>query len=61
VQSPSDTTDIKRLDVIERAHIIDVLRQERGNKARTARTLGIHRRKLYRLMERFEIGEEAYH
>ncbi|MBX3614894.1 MAG: sigma 54-interacting transcriptional regulator [Burkholderiaceae bacterium] len=60
-KSRIDTTDVKRLDLIERAHIIEVLRQERGNKARAARSLGIHRRKLYRLMERFEIGEDAYH
>jgi DNA-binding NtrC family response regulator len=49
-----------RLDVIEKAHIIEVLRQENGNKARAARALGIHRRKLYRLMDRFEITESAY-
>lgn len=55
-----DTAGVKRLDLIERAHIIDVLRQERGNKARAARSLGIHRRKLYRLLERFEIDESSY-
>ncbi|MBX3440570.1 MAG: sigma-54-dependent Fis family transcriptional regulator [Planctomycetaceae bacterium] len=49
-----------RLDAIERAHIIDVLRQEKGNKARAARSLGIHRRKLYRLLDRFEIEETSY-
>ncbi len=53
-------SDIKRLDSIEKAHIVDVLRQESGNKARAARTLGIHRRKLYRLIERFEIDETLY-
>ncbi|MCA9076786.1 MAG: sigma-54-dependent Fis family transcriptional regulator [Planctomycetaceae bacterium] len=51
---------VKRLDLIERAHIIDVLHQEKGNKARAARALGIHRRKLYRLLERFEIDEVSY-
>ncbi len=51
---------VKRLDAIERAHIIDMLRQEKGNKARTARSLGIHRRKLYRLIDRFEIDESSY-
>ncbi|MBB3208820.1 DNA-binding NtrC family response regulator [Rhodopirellula rubra] len=43
-----------KLDDIARAHVMDVLAQENGNKARTARRLGIHRRKLYRLLERFE-------
>ncbi len=51
---------VKRLDAIERAHIIDVLRQEKGNKARTARSLGIHRRKLYRLIDRYDIDEASY-
>ncbi len=55
-----DTSGVKRLDLIERAHIIDVLHQEKGNKAQAARTLGIHRRKLYRLLERFEIDESLY-
>jgi DNA-binding NtrC family response regulator len=32
-----------------------VLEQEQGNKARTARVLGIHRRKLYRLLDRYGI------
>jgi len=56
-----NTDGVKRLDLIERAHIIDVLRQEHGNKAQAARSLGIHRRKLYRLIERFKIDEAAYH
>lgn len=43
------------LATIERTHIIAILQKEKGNKARTARALGIHRRKLYRLIERFEI------
>ena len=40
---------------IEKAHIIAVLEKEHGNKARAARALGIHRRKLYRLIERYGI------
>ncbi len=55
-----DVGGITRLDLIERAHIIEVLRQENGNKARAARALAIHRRKLYRLLERFGIEETAY-
>jgi len=57
---PPDKTNPKpthsqKLDEMERAHIIDVLHKEKGNKARTARALGIHRRKLYRLLERYKI------
>jgi transcriptional regulator with GAF, ATPase, and Fis domain len=47
-----------RLEDLEKAHIVDILRQQNGNKARTARILGIHRRKLYRLLERYGIAEE---
>jgi DNA-binding NtrC family response regulator len=50
---PSDT---QKLDDLQRAHIVSVLERERGNKARAARTLGIHRRKLYRLIERYGIS-----
>jgi len=48
-----------KLDDIAKAHVMDVLAQEKGNKARTARRLGIHRRKLYRLLERFEANTKA--
>jgi DNA-binding NtrC family response regulator len=47
--------DTSRLDEIEKAHIIEILEREKGNKARAARSLGIHRRKLYRLLERFDL------
>ncbi len=44
----------RKLDDIARAHVMKVLASESGNKAKAARVLGIHRRKLYRLLERFE-------
>lgn len=47
--------DTCKLEDIESAHILQVLKQEKGNKARAARALGIHRRKLYRLIERYNI------
>ena len=43
------------LSAIERAKIVEVLRRERGNKTRAARVLGIDRRKLYRLIDRFAV------
>lgn len=53
--TPSDLDSGERLDDLQRAHIVSVLQREHGNKARTARVLGIHRRKLYRLLERYGI------
>jgi len=43
-----------RLDELARAHVLEVLAMADGNKAAAARKLGIHRRKLYRLLERFD-------
>lgn len=45
-----------KLEEIERAHVVDVLEREKGNKARAARALGINRRSLYRLLEKHGIG-----
>lgn len=50
--------DSSRLEDLEKAHIVDILRKQNGNKARTARILGIHRRKLYRLLERYGITDD---
>ncbi|MFN7681959.1 MAG: sigma-54-dependent transcriptional regulator [Planctomyces sp.] len=47
-----------RLEDLEKAHIVEILRQQNGNKARAARVLGIHRRKLYRLLERHGLHED---
>jgi DNA-binding NtrC family response regulator len=53
--SARDANGDDDLASVERAHIAAVLRREKGNKARAARALGIHRRKLYRLIERLQI------
>jgi DNA-binding NtrC family response regulator len=45
-----------KLEEIERAHVVDVLEREQGNKARAARALGINRRSLYRLLEKYGIS-----
>jgi DNA-binding NtrC family response regulator len=42
---------------IQRSKVVEVLRREAGNKSKTARALGIDRRKLYRLLEKFAITE----
>lgn len=53
----SYAADSPRLDDLEKLHIVTILGQQNGNKARTARILGIHRRKLYRLLERYGITD----
>lgn len=50
----------EKLEELERAHVLQVLHAHNGNKAETARALGIHRRKLYRLLERFDIRPDEY-
>lgn len=47
------------LAAVERAHVLEVLQRERGNKSRAARVLGVNRRSLYRLLERFDIEPPA--
>jgi DNA-binding NtrC family response regulator len=49
------------LATIQRAHVVDVLRRERGNKARAARALGVNRRSLYRLLDKYDIQMVADH
>ena len=38
---------------VERRHVEEVLHQEKGNKVQAARVLGISRRALYRLIEKY--------
>jgi DNA-binding NtrC family response regulator len=47
-----------RLEDLERAHVVEILTRERGNKARAARALGVNRRSLYRILEKYHITEE---
>jgi DNA-binding NtrC family response regulator len=43
------------LDEVEKRHLIRVLKETKGNKVRAAKILGIDRRTLYRMAERFGI------
>jgi DNA-binding NtrC family response regulator len=58
--SENDGADLQEADDlsrIARSKIVEVLRRESGNKTRTAAALNIDRRKLYRLLEKYRIGE----
>ncbi len=45
------------LDTLNKMHIEETYRKHKGNKARTARALGIGRRTLYRLIEKFDLED----
>jgi len=60
--APAATSaDPRQLREIERMHVIDVLRQEKGNKVHAAKTLGISRRALYRLIKKYHLENEDFH
>ena len=44
------------LDAVERRHVEEVLRKTRGNKVQAAKVLGISRRTLYRLIEKYGLA-----
>lgn len=52
------TAPADSLSEVERAHVLEVLRREGGNKARTARALGVNRRSLYRLLEKYNVHQQ---
>ena len=47
--------DPRFLREVERRHVVDVLQQEKGNKAHAAKALGISRRSLYRLIAKYRL------
>jgi DNA-binding NtrC family response regulator len=49
------------LEEVEKRHLVRVLKETRGNKVKAAKILGIDRRTLYRMAERFglDLGPDA--
>lgn len=58
---PASPEALVTLDEMEKRYLVRVLRETGGNKVRAAKILGIDRRTLYRMAERFglELGEEG--
>jgi DNA-binding NtrC family response regulator len=49
----------QELHQVERRHLVAVLREAQGNKVHAARALGISRRALYRLLDKYHLREQA--
>ena len=47
------------LAAIEKARVVDVMQRQKGNKSRAALMLGISRRSLYRLLEKYDLDAPA--
>jgi DNA-binding NtrC family response regulator len=54
---PWTTSDDVDLDSLTREHVLETYRRHDSNKAQTARALGIGRRTLYRLLEKYSIAD----
>jgi DNA-binding NtrC family response regulator len=55
-EAPAGNGASDDLAAIQRSKVVEVLRREAGNKSRAAKALGIDRRKLYRLLEKYAIA-----
>jgi DNA-binding NtrC family response regulator len=54
---PLSVQEVDDLATIQRVKIVEVLRRVGGNKTHAAKALGIERRKLYRLLEKYQIQD----
>jgi DNA-binding NtrC family response regulator len=58
-QAGAGNGDPRHLSEVERQHVRAVLQQEKGNKVHAARALGISRRSLYRLIEKYGLNNSG--
>lgn len=56
---PIVSTSELDLETLTRDHVLETYKRHSSNKARTARALGIGRRTLYRLLEKYEIADAS--
>jgi len=53
------STSPRHLREVERRHVLEMLQEEKWNKVRAANALGISRRALYRLIEKYRLEDNA--
>lgn len=53
--APTPQTDDGTLAAIEKARVVEVMQNQKGNKSRAAQVLGVSRRSLYRLLEKYNL------
>ncbi|HSQ56503.1 MAG TPA: sigma-54 dependent transcriptional regulator [Gemmata sp.] len=58
--SPAGDAGPDDLEGHERRHVADVLRRHAGNKVHAAKALGVSRRTLYRLIEKYRLSESSH-
>jgi len=51
----AETANPRSLSEVERRHVFAVLQEEKGNKVHAAKALGISRRALYRLIDKYRL------
>lgn len=61
VKVEEQSESLLTLEEVERRHLLRVLKEMKGNKVKAAKILGIDRRTLYRMAERFgiDLGDDA--
>ena len=57
--APSGLSSVDDLKSLQKSKVVEILERVHGNKTRAARLLGVTRRSLYRLLERYGLDDEG--